>query len=115
MAYCSHSVILRHRRPVRWSAMNVFVLSHRCAHCILHQAVYGEDENLAVFETALATRCPLCGVRARSNDDLVVLLFEDEVEGIHTGASPWRKTGQVPKAVSRFLGVGDAARTTCCF
>ncbi|GIE94383.1 hypothetical protein Ari01nite_18480 [Paractinoplanes rishiriensis] len=93
--------------------MNVFVLSHRCGHCVHRQVVTG----VAQYETAkrgcVGKPCPVCGTRPRAEDDLQMVAPDDQVDAVGRGMLPWdRSAGSVGHTVAHdAFARGDFAQS----
>jgi tetratricopeptide (TPR) repeat protein len=88
--------------------MTIFVLSHRCGHCVHRQAVMSAGEYEKVKRSCVGKPCPVCGVRPRSEDDLQVGTSRQDLSAIEDGSLPWGRTVQPTAHFAGFVGA-DAA------
>lgn len=73
--------------------MNVFVLSHRCGHCVHRQVALSDDEYEASWRGCVGKPCPVCGVRPEESD-LEIILLKDDVQARKDGLLPWGEANQ---------------------
>ena len=84
--------------------MNIFVLSHRCGHCVHHQVVMGPDEYQALKARCVGRPCPVCGDRPRAEEDLQLVAPREHVDAAADGTGPW---GNVLRPTADFAGFGS--------
>jgi tetratricopeptide (TPR) repeat protein len=85
--------------------MNVFVLSHRCGHCVHHQVVMSDDEYEACWRRCVGVPCPVCGARARE-EDIQIVVPDTDYNAINDGSFPWGKANRPAANFAGFAGTG---------
>jgi hypothetical protein len=73
--------------------VNVFVLSHRCGHCVHRQVVSGAAQYESAKRGCVGKPCPVCGTRPGAEDDLQMVAPDDQVDAVGRGLLPWDRTG----------------------